>query len=185
MSSLFGSPSATSTSAAELPPDDKQRTTTLVRPDDPNVPHIGMVGDTYTILLTGGDTNGRFCVIDMHVPPGGGPGPHRHDFEETFIVLEGQIETTFRGQKGVVREGQTLNIPSNAPHQFTNATGAPVRLLCICSPAGQEQFFQQLGVPVPTRTTPPPKPSKEEQAQFLAKAAALATKYRTELLEHA
>jgi quercetin dioxygenase-like cupin family protein len=27
-------------------------------------------------------------VIDMHVPPGGGPPPHRHDFEEMFTVLE-------------------------------------------------------------------------------------------------
>ncbi len=24
------------------------------------------------------DTNGRFCLIDMYVPPGGGPPPHRH-----------------------------------------------------------------------------------------------------------
>ena len=180
----FGSSGTDSAPAAPLPPDDKQRTTTHVRADDPNLPHIGVVGDTYTILLTGDDTNGRFCLIDMHVPPGGGPGPHRHDFEETFIVLEGQIETTFRGEKGVVREGEVLNIPSDAPHVFTNATGAPVRLLCICSPAGQEQFFQQIGVPLPTRTTPPPKPSKEEQAQFQAKAKALAPKYRTELLDH-
>lgn len=185
MTPLFGSSGTDSPPAAPLPPDDKQRTTTHVRSDDPNLPHVGIVGDTYTILLTGDDTNGRFCLIDMHVPPGGGPGPHRHDFEETFIVLEGQIETTFRGQKGVVREGETLNIPSDAPHQFTNATGSPVRLLCICSPAGQEQFFQQIGVPLPTRTTPPPKPSKEEQAQFLAKSKALAPKYRTELLDHA
>ena len=36
-----------------------------------------MVGDTYTILLSGEDTDGRYCLIDMLVPPGGGPGPHR------------------------------------------------------------------------------------------------------------
>jgi Cupin domain len=30
----------------------------------------------------------------MHIPPGGGPPPHRHDFEEMFSVLEGEIETT-------------------------------------------------------------------------------------------
>jgi len=37
-----------------------------------NSPHIGLVGDTYTITVAGKDTNGRFCVIDMHVPPGAG-----------------------------------------------------------------------------------------------------------------
>jgi len=56
-----------------LPPDDPQRMSKVVNPDaDPNLPHIGLVGDTYTILLLGNDTNGRYCLIDMHVPPGGG-----------------------------------------------------------------------------------------------------------------
>ncbi|HEX7517568.1 MAG TPA: hypothetical protein VF345_09810 [Chthoniobacterales bacterium] len=32
-------------------------------------------------------------------------------------------------------------IPANAPHFFTNAFGAAARLLCICAPAGQEEFF--------------------------------------------
>jgi hypothetical protein len=63
-----------------IPPDDLQRNLTIVRPDDPNLPHIGLVGDTYTILLTGKETAGHYCLIDMHVPPCGGPGPHRHDF---------------------------------------------------------------------------------------------------------
>lgn len=172
--------------APTIPPDDLQRTITLARPNtDQSLPHVGVVGDTYTVLLSGDNTNGRFCLIDMHIPPGGGPGPHRHDFEETFVVLEGEIATVFRGQPGVVRAGETLNIPSDAPHQFTNKTQTPVRLLCLCSPAGQEEFFEQIGVAVPTRTTPPPKPSQAEQAAFMAKAKALAPKYRTELLDHA
>ena len=75
-----------------VPPDDLARTLTIARPnEDQGMPHIGLVGDTYTITVSGEDTNGRFCVIDMHVPPGGGPPPHRHDFEETFIVLDGEI----------------------------------------------------------------------------------------------
>jgi hypothetical protein len=34
----------------------------------------------------------------MLVPPGGGPPPHRHDFEEMFTILDGEIELTFRGE---------------------------------------------------------------------------------------
>ena len=73
-----------------IPPDDPKRSLTLAQLE--NLPHIGLVGDTYTITVTGEQTAGRFCVIDMHIPPGGGPPPHRHDFEETFILLEGQME---------------------------------------------------------------------------------------------
>jgi quercetin dioxygenase-like cupin family protein len=49
------------------------------------------------ILLKGEDTAGLYCLIDLHIPPGGGPPPHRHDFEEMFAVLEGEIEFTFHG----------------------------------------------------------------------------------------
>jgi quercetin dioxygenase-like cupin family protein len=144
-----------------------------------------LVGDTYTILLNGKDTAGRFCLIDMHVPPGGGPPPHRHDFEESFIVLEGEIEATFRGAKSLFAAGKTINIPANAPHQFRNSSTQPARLLCICSPAGQEEFFALVGVLVATRTTPPPKLDEKAEAEFRAKAAALAPQYKTEFLPHA
>ena len=168
-----------------LPPDDLHRTLTHTHSDADDLPHIGLVGDTYTITVTGADTAGRFCVIDMHIPPGGGPGPHRHDFEETFIILEGEIETTFRGSKAVARAGDTVNIPANAPHQFHNASSKPARLICICSPAGQENFFLEVGQPVATRTTPPPPLDEQQFAAFLAKAKSLAPKYRTELLNPA
>ena len=170
--------------ASALPPDDPQRHLTVARPNsDENLPHIGMVGDTYTILLGGKDTAGRYCLIDMHVPPGGGPAPHRHDFEEMFTVLDGEIEITFRGQKAVARVGETVNIPANAPHSFTNHSKQTARLLCMCTPAGQDEFFMAVGVSVARRTTPPPKPDPTEQAAFMAKAEALAPQYRTELLK--
>jgi quercetin dioxygenase-like cupin family protein len=172
-----------STALLTIPPDNLERTLTLAQPD--NLPHIGLVGDTYTITVTGDETDGRFCVIDMHIPPGGGPPPHRHDFEETFILLEGEMEATFRGEKSTVRAGDTLNIPANAPHQFHNSSAQPVRMLCICSPAGQEKLFMEVGVPVATRITPAPQLSDKEQAAFIEKVKALAPKYRTELLKEA
>ena len=167
-----------------IPPDDPKRTLTLASPsEDRKLQHVGLVGDTYTITVSGNDTNERFCVIDMHIPPGGGPGPHRHDFEETFILLEGEIEVTFRGKKAIVRAGDTVNIPSNAPHQFHNASTGPARMICICSPAGMDRFFIEVGVPVATRTTPPPILNEKQMGEFLEKAKALAPKYSTELLK--
>jgi quercetin dioxygenase-like cupin family protein len=166
-----------------LPPDDLRRALILAQPN--HLPHIGLVGDTYTITVPGEATNGRFCMIDMHVPPGGGPPPHRHDFEETFVVLEGEIEATFRGRKSLVRAGETVHIPANAPHHFHNSSAASVHMLCICCPAGQDRFFLEVGVPVATRTTPPPKLNAAEQAAFIERVTLLAPTYRTELLKEA
>src|ERR1700722_1521915 len=172
-----------STPSAPVPADDPGRVLTRVSPDiDESLPHLGVVGDTYTILVSGDDTAGRYTLIDMHVPPGGGPPPHRHDFEEMFTVLDGEIELTFRGVTVVAGAGDTVNVPANAPHVFRNAAEESARLLCLCSPSGQEEFFQAVGVPVASRTEAPPPLDEEGTAAFIAKAVALAPQYRTELL---
>ncbi len=166
-----------------IPPDDPARRLTVARPDqDQSLPHLGLVGDTYTILVGGSDSNGRYTLIDMHVPPGGGPPPHRHDFEEMFTVLDGEVEVTFRGESITARAGETINVPANAPHGFRNAGRAPSRLLCLCAPAGQDEFFTLVGQPVATRTSPPPPLDPTAQAAFVATVQSLAPRYRTELL---
>ncbi len=170
-------------SSSPIPPDDPERDLARARADEEGGrSHISIAGDTYTVLLAGRDTAGRFTLIDMHVPPGGGPPPHRHDFEETFTVLEGEIEVTFRGTPTVIRAGDTVNVPANAPHAFRNASDRAARMLCICAPAGQEEFFAALGDAVPGRTSPPPPLDEATIAERRAKALELAPRYRSEFL---
>src|SRR5439155_20705461 len=101
-----------SSAPSPIPPDDPKRSLTVAQPD--NLPPIGLVGDTYTITVTGEQTAGRFCVIDTHIPPGRGPPPHRHVFEETFILPEGQTQATSPGTKSTPRACETFNTPANA-----------------------------------------------------------------------
>ena len=169
--------------AATLPPDDPRRALRIARPqEDQSLRHLVVLGDTYTILVSGEDTAGRYCLIDMLVPPGGGPPPHRHDFEEMFTVLEGEVTFTFRGEPAVLRAGETISIPANAPHFFQNAAAQPARMLCFCSPSGLEEFFLAVGDPIPSRTAPPPALDQAAQAERVAKAIALAPQYQTEIL---
>ena len=84
---LMNTHSITSGPVGPIPADNPSRNLTVAQPGiEASLPHIGLVGDTYTILLSGDDTDGRYCLIDMHIPPGGGPAPHRHDFEESFTA---------------------------------------------------------------------------------------------------
>jgi quercetin dioxygenase-like cupin family protein len=59
----------------------------------------------------------------------------------------GEIEATVRREKSVVRTGETLSIPANAPHSVTNAFTQAARLLCVCAPSpvarqyGTVEFF--------------------------------------------
>lgn len=61
---------------APIPADDPQRTLAIARPDeDQSLPHVGIVDDTYTILLAGEDTAGRFCLIASMCLPVAGHHP--------------------------------------------------------------------------------------------------------------
>ena len=106
-----------------IPADDLNRTLAVAQPDvEESLPHIGLVGDTYTILLTGKDTAERFCLIDMHIPPGGGPPPHRHDFEETFTLLEGETGVHLS------RSQADCRIWCDYPHSRERSTSVSKRL---------------------------------------------------------
>jgi quercetin dioxygenase-like cupin family protein len=165
-----------------IPDDDPARAAVQIGADDDGTRHLAVVGDPYTVLVAGSDTAGRYTLIDMLVPQGGGPPPHRHDFEEMFTVLEGEIEVTFRGETTTVRAGETVNVPANAPHRFTNAAAPTARLLCMCTPAGQEEFFELIGDAVPTRTSPPPPLTDAETKERMKRAIELAPRFKTELL---
>jgi quercetin dioxygenase-like cupin family protein len=165
-----------------IPDDDPARSLTVASPDDPATTFVSLVGNTYAMLITGEQTDGRYCLIEMRVPDGGGPPPHRHDFEEMFTVLEGEIEFTFRGERHVVRAGSTVNVPANAPHFFRNTSGAPARMLCMCTPAGQEEYFLRVGDIVDGWDAPPPQLTDEERADQRRRAVELAATHRSEFL---
>lgn len=167
--------------ASTLPDDDLGRTATIVHADDPGLVHLGVGAGTYTTLISGQDTGGRYALIDMYVPTGG-PPPHRHDFEEMFYILEGELDVTFRGEVHRVGPGQSVNVPANAPHFFRVASAGPARMLCLCLPAGQEEFFELVSEKVPSRTSPPAQLSQEEAVARRTFAGSLAERFRTEFL---
>jgi hypothetical protein len=45
---------------ATIPPDDPDRKATVANPEAEGAEHISVVGDTYTILISGNDTAGRY-----------------------------------------------------------------------------------------------------------------------------
>jgi quercetin dioxygenase-like cupin family protein len=167
---------------AGIPADDLGRRLALSDVNDPGLPSVAVAGGVYTILVSGAQTAGRYCLIDMLVPPGSGPPPHRHDFEEMFTVLEGEITLNFRGEVLQGGVGTSVNVPANAPHSFKNNADKPLHLLCMCTPAGQDAFFLAVGDKVASRDVPPPELSEAEKAERGTKAKKLAGEFKTELL---
>ena len=76
--------------------------------------------DVTTIKASGRDTSGNLLVLEVNVPPGGGPPVlHRHGYAETFLFQEGEFEvSTLDADDALstvrVTAGDTVSIPSMA-----------------------------------------------------------------------
>jgi hypothetical protein len=57
-----------------------------------------------------------------------------------------------------------MNIPATAPHVFKNTSGGAAHMLCMCTSAGQEEFFMEVGDPLGSRVSPPPRLDKAGKA---------------------
>ena len=141
---------------------------------------ISVVGDTYRVVASGDQTDQAYAIIDMLVPPGGGPGPHAHaDIQEAFYVIEGEVVVRSKTQTYTARKGAFVDIPKGgAVHSFTNESQQVAHLLCVVIPSGLEKFFGEIGKPVAFGQFLPRQEPTPEQAKEMQK---IAEKYGQEL----
>lgn len=64
-----------------------------------------------------GATTSFFVVTS---PPGSGADKHRHPYDETFVILQGDIEVIVDGVEYRVGGGNVVVIPAGAWHEFKN-----------------------------------------------------------------
>ncbi|MFO1095215.1 MAG: quercetin 2,3-dioxygenase [Planctomycetaceae bacterium] len=124
---------------------------------------IGLVGDVYRFLATGAETGGRYALFEACIPPGGGPPPHIHSREEeSFYVLDGEVTFQVDNQRVVAKVGMFASVPIGCPHSFRNESGHPARMLITVAPAGLDDFFLEVGRPLPPNSVAAPPPTADD-----------------------
>ena len=115
----------------------------LHRPVDTGLAYWGP-GDRYTFLVTGEESAGAYFAMEASVPPGGGPPPHIHSREdETFYLIEGQIEFLLGDKTFTAGPGDFVNVPRGTVHRFHNTGTKSARMVLTFTPAGIEGFFEE------------------------------------------
>jgi quercetin dioxygenase-like cupin family protein len=101
-------------------------------------------GDHYTFLVTGEESGGAYFAMEALVPPGGGPPPHIHTREdETFYLLEGNVEFVLGEEAIVAGPGDFVNVPRGIVHRFQNTGTETARMILTFTPAGIEHWFEE------------------------------------------
>ncbi|MGE3310015.1 MAG: cupin domain-containing protein [Limisphaerales bacterium] len=106
---------------------------------------LDVLGAAVRVLLDGKQTHGAFALVEITGQPGESVPPHVHTREEeTFHVLEGELEIWCGGHTTVLRTGDTFFAPRNIPHSPKFIGKGAGRMLVTISPAGFERVFGEL-----------------------------------------
>jgi quercetin dioxygenase-like cupin family protein len=123
------------------------------------------------IKIAGEQTAGSFSQVETDDPRGTATPLHVHlNEEETFYVLEGEVSVFVDGERLDVAAGSFALVPRGVPHAYV-VRSERARMLVTFSPAGFEDAFVDLGVPVLEGQEPPAEtvlPALEEVVRAFA-----------------
>jgi quercetin dioxygenase-like cupin family protein len=108
-------------------------------------PALSFLNALTFVKATSAQTGGAFGLIEQLAPVGSGSPYHVHRSEdETFYVLEGELEFHSEGKRFVGGAGACVILPRDVPHGFRVIGTVPARYLILVSPGGFEGFVTGL-----------------------------------------
>jgi quercetin dioxygenase-like cupin family protein len=112
-----------------------------------------------SVCLSGADTGGEYCLLEVSLASGMGVPRHTHTREdEAYYVLSGELEVTVGDEAFILRAGDTLIAPRDIPHQLRNSGKVENHYLLVFSPSGFEEFLKATAVPAPDNAVAPTEP---------------------------
>ena len=94
------------------------------------------------VLLRSEQSGGHVSLMENVVAAqSAGPPLHKHDFDEAFYMLEGELIFQIEDELFTKRAGEFTFAPRNVPHALANHSDANARYLLVCTPAGLERLF--------------------------------------------
>jgi quercetin dioxygenase-like cupin family protein len=83
--------------------------------------------------LKGAEHGATISLIFDHSEPGHGPRLHRHPYDETWVVEEGNLTFQLGETRHRAGPGDVVIAPPGIPHKFTNDGPGNSKLVCIHS----------------------------------------------------
>ena len=112
-----------------------------------------------SVCLSGTDTGGAYCLLEVSLAPGMAVPRHTHTREdEVYFVLAGELEVTVGDETFVLQPGDTLLAPRDIPHKLRNSGNTTNDYLLVFSPSGFEEFIMATAVPAPEDAVAPTEP---------------------------
>jgi len=113
------------------------------------------IGHLMSLLVTSKETAGQYALLRATERKGLEPPPHIHTKEdETFLIVEGEVEYTVGHQVFKAKEGDVMFLPRNIQHSFKIQT-EKLETLILLTPGGLENYFVEMSIPAGEVQLPP------------------------------
>ena len=113
-------------------------------------------GFSPTVLLRSEESGAAVAIVENEAAPRWvGPPMHRHDFDEGFYVIEGELVFAVDGALSTAVAGQFAFAPRGSAHTLANHSDRPARYLLVCTPAGFERYFARVQAELDGKEVPP------------------------------
>lgn len=127
-----------------------------------------MLTHTFTSKVTAEDTKRKWVMYEASDTVGNGAPIHSHPWEETFYVLEGELDIQLGERRVIAETGSSIYFPKNVVHSFT-VRSETARLLVIL-PGFADAFYRDVSKEISTL------PPNEDKFQ------AIASKHKVQLI---
>lgn len=105
---------------------------------------LTVLGMPLTMLCEAAETGGNWSLFEEEVPFGMGPPPHRHDWDEAYYILAGEVDFVIDGEPRSSAVGDFNYLPRGTVHGFKGASDTPAKVLIFAAPAHGSEFFHEL-----------------------------------------
>ncbi|TWO32288.1 cupin domain-containing protein [Seonamhaeicola sediminis] len=94
--------------------------------------------------ITPHESSGDFDLMVAETPAKvQGPPPHLHNsLKESFLIIEGEMEFFVNGEITILKAGESMDIPPNTLHTFSNKSDKPCKWINIHSLSSPEIWLQ-------------------------------------------
>jgi len=133
-----------------------------------------------SVCLTGADTGGAYCLLEVSLAPGIGVPRHTHTREdESYYVTVGELEVIVGNGVFVLKAGDSLMARRDIPHELRNSGSIANHYLLVFSPSGFEDFVMATAIPAPAGAVAPTERQlqTEDPAIAVQNVHRLATEY--------
>jgi mannose-6-phosphate isomerase-like protein (cupin superfamily) len=106
-------------------------------------------------------------LTEWEAVPGFDTGLHVHErLEETWYVLDGELEFRVGDETFTAAAGATVFVPPRVPHAFANRSASAARFLLTTSPSGHDRYFEELAAILSVEGPPDPQAIAELRRRY-------------------